>query len=120
MKLHAYSKTRLLGAHVPYVVEAWPEGNMAHLSAESALYCRIFTEGILGIVPIGFKSFDLTPNIPDDWDYFNLRKVRAFDSVFDILIQRESDKLKVKMLQGEQIILKKTISNGETIKVKLN
>ena len=119
-KLHAYSKTRLLGAHVPYVVEAWPEGNMAHLSAESALYCRIFTEGILGIVPIGFKSFDLTPNIPDDWDYFNLRKVRAFDSVFDILIQRESDKLKVKVLQGEQIILKKTISNGETIKVKLN
>ncbi len=29
-----------------WIVEAWPEGNMAHLSAESALYCRIFTEGL--------------------------------------------------------------------------
>lgn len=58
-KLLSYSQTRLLGFHVPYVVEAWPEGNMAHLSAESALYCRIFTEGMLGIVPTGFQAFVL-------------------------------------------------------------
>ena len=38
------------GEHVPYPVEAWPEGNQRHLSAESALYCRIFTEGLFGLL----------------------------------------------------------------------
>ncbi|HEX6184675.1 MAG TPA: hypothetical protein VFZ44_12395, partial [Pyrinomonadaceae bacterium] len=32
-----YSRRRLLGDHVPYPVEAYPEGNQRHLSAESAL-----------------------------------------------------------------------------------
>ena len=48
-KLKEYSETRLLGDHVPYAVEAYPEGGMRHLSAESGLYCRIFTDGILNI-----------------------------------------------------------------------
>ena len=30
-----YSGTRLLGNHVPYPVEAWPEGGQRHLSAEA-------------------------------------------------------------------------------------
>jgi hypothetical protein len=116
-KLHSYSQTRLLGFHVPYVVEAWPEGNMAHLSAESALYCRIFTEGILGIVPTGFKSFELTPNIPDNWEYFNLKNIRAFATDIDVLIQREGDRLIVHVTQGGKTILNKKVKNGETIKV---
>lgn len=118
-KLHEYSKTRLLGFHVPYVVEAWPEGNMAHLSAESALYCRIYTEGILGIVPTGFKSFEMTPYIPDDWEYFNLRKIKAFDSEFDILIQRDEQKLNIKIKQDDKIIYSDKIKNGETLSVQL-
>ncbi len=118
-KLHAYSKTRLLGYHVPYVVEAWPEGNMAHLSAESALYCRIFTEGILGIVPTGFNSFELTPNIPDEWEYFNLKKIRAFDSEFDVKITKSSEKLTIEVSQFGKIIFSRKINNGESISVKL-
>jgi hypothetical protein len=56
-----YSNRRLLGEHVPYPVEAWPEGNQRHLAAESALYCRIFTEGLFGMRPTGLRSFALTP-----------------------------------------------------------
>ena len=118
-KLHAYSQTRLLGFHVPYVVEAWPEGNMAHLSAESALYCRIFTEGVLGIFATGFKSFELTPNIPDNWDFYNLKNIRAFDSNFDILISREDNKLHLRIVKSGNTILDKKIDNGKTVKVKL-
>lgn len=51
--LRYYSRNRLLGEHVPYPIEAWPEGNQRHLSAESGLYCRIFTEGLFGIRPTG-------------------------------------------------------------------
>jgi hypothetical protein len=48
-KLKEYSTTRLLGERVPYAVEAYPEYNMRHLSAESALFCRVITDGLLGI-----------------------------------------------------------------------
>ncbi len=119
-KLHAYSQTRLLGFHVPYVVEAWPEGNMAHLSAESALYCRIFTEGILGITPTGFHSFDITPNIPDNWDYFSLKNIRAFNAHFDVLIKREGNQLQLKVIQSGNTILKRNIRNDELLHVKLS
>lgn len=54
--LDKYSATRLLGDHVPYAVEAWPEGNQRHLSTESALYCRIMTEGLFGIRPIALDA----------------------------------------------------------------
>lgn len=66
--LEVYTKKRLLGEHVPYPVEAFPEGNAAQLSAESALYIRIFIEGILGFRPVGFGKFTLTPNLPEKWD----------------------------------------------------
>ena len=47
--LKGYSEMRLLGDRVPYPVEAYPEGNMRHLSAESALFCRVITDGLLNI-----------------------------------------------------------------------
>lgn len=59
--LHRYSATRLLGDHVPYAIEAWPEGNQCHLSAENGLYGRSVTEGLFGIRPTGFHRFTLTP-----------------------------------------------------------
>ena len=71
-RLIPFSRTRLLGARVPYVVEAYPEYGMRHLSAESALYVRVFTEGVLGIEPTGYKSFDVRPEIPHDWSFFDL------------------------------------------------
>lgn len=33
--LKFYSNQRLLGEHVPYAIEAWPEGSQRHLSAEA-------------------------------------------------------------------------------------
>jgi hypothetical protein len=119
-KLRAYSGTRLLGFHVPYVVEAWPEGNMAHLSAESALYCRIFTEGVLGITPTGFRSFEMSPNIPDDWDYFNLKNIHAFGSSFDVLIARVDGGLETRVVESGRILLTRTIRNGERVVVRLD
>jgi len=59
--LHYYSNRRLLGEHVPYPVEAYPEGGQRHLSSESALYCRIYTEGLFGIRPTGLHAFNITP-----------------------------------------------------------
>ncbi len=70
--LKVYTQSRLLGEHIPYAVEAFPEGNQAQLSAESGLYLRIFVEGVLGFRPTGLGKFVLNPHIPEEWDFFEL------------------------------------------------
>jgi hypothetical protein len=114
-KLIAFSEKRLLGDRVPYVVEASPEGSMAHLSAECGLYCRIFTEGIFGINPTGLKSFELTPRLPKDWDKMALRRIKAFGEDFDILVVSENGKLLVQITDKNTVLLSKKINPGETI-----
>lgn len=99
--LRQYSGKRLLGDHVPYPIEAWPEGNQRHLSAESGLYARIITEGLFGIRSVGFHTFTLTPRLPLEWDYMNLRHVKAFGADFDIEVRRAgADRLLVTVRNG--------------------
>ncbi|MGN0573883.1 MAG: hypothetical protein ACI4IX_08090, partial [Acutalibacteraceae bacterium] len=81
-----YTEERLLGCHPPYPVEAFPEGNSAQLSAESALYLRIFTEGILGYRPSGFSSFEIKPNLPDGLDLISFEGLHLMGKEFDISI----------------------------------
>ncbi|MES2163068.1 MAG: hypothetical protein V4476_18075 [Pseudomonadota bacterium] len=76
--LRYYSGRRLLGEHVPYAVEAWPEGQQRHLSAESGLYARVMTEGLFGIEPTGLRSFSFAPRLPKGWPRMALRRIRAF------------------------------------------
>lgn len=117
--LRKYSQRRLLGDHVPYAIEAWPEGDQRHLSAESGLYCRIYTEGLFGIRPTGLRSFELTPRLPQEWEYMNLNKVRAFNSDFDISVSRVGTKLHVEVSNAGKVVLKKDITEGTTMKVQL-
>lgn len=118
--LNRYSTARLLGNHVPYAIEAWPEGEQRHLSAESGLYGRIITEGLFGIRPTGFKSFTVTPRLPSDWNNMALRNIAAFDSMFDIEVERlKGDKLKVSVTSNgktQHHVIKK--DNALTISLK--
>ena len=116
--LHRYSETRLLGEHVPYAIEAWPEGNQRHLSAESGLYGRIITEGLFGIRPAGFKSFVLTPHLPEAWNQMALNHVRAFGADFNIKVERAGKKVKVTIAQGGTSQTY-TIANGQPKTVTL-
>ena len=111
--LAAYSHRRLLGDHVPYPVEAWPEGDQAHLAAESALYCRIFTEGLFGIEPVGFRSFRFRPRLPNYWSIMALSNVRAFDSHFDVVVTKLSKGLLCRILIDDRIVYRKIIKDGE-------
>lgn len=117
--LNAYTRTRLLGRHVPYPVEAWPEGDEAHLAAESALYTRIITEGLFGIAPTGLRSFDLKPGMPGSWERMALRNIRAFEATFDIEIDRSDNGLQLVVSQAGNIIQNAVIREGETVSVIL-
>lgn len=114
-----YSRRRLLGEHVPYPVEAFPEGNQRHLSAESGLYCRIFTEGLFGIRPTGFNTFNCTPRLPKGWKTMSLNKINAFNQEFDMTVNRiGSDKLTV-VINRNGKKQKYTLKDGSTQVIKL-
>ena len=118
--LKAYSLHRLLGNHVPYPVEAWPEGNQRHLSTENALYCRVFTEGMFGFRPTGFRSFTLRPQLPDGWDRIELRGIHACsEQPFDIKIRRSGEKLTVTVSRDGKTSAKYRVSNGEQFSIDM-
>jgi hypothetical protein len=115
-----YSNRRLLGDHVPYAVEAWPEGNQRHLSAESALYCRVVTEGIFGFRPVGLKAFTLTPQLPASWDEMALKNIVAFDGKrLDISVLRSGGKIKVDVVSDGKNIKSVLVKNSSRVDVKL-
>jgi hypothetical protein len=120
-RLKAYSTRRLLGEHVPYPFEAYPEGGKAQLAAESALYCRVFTEGLFGIRPTGLRSFDLTPRLPAEWSSMALSKIHAFGSVFDLSVRRQDQgAIKVTISPADHPKQVHIVQPGETVRIALS
>jgi hypothetical protein len=115
-----YSAKRLLGDHVPYPVEAWPEGNQRHLSAESGLYCRVVTEGLFGIEPIGFQSFTMNPKLPSGWNFMKLNKIKAFQSEFDISVSRKGKNARVLVTKSGKTVLDQKWDQKSKLTVHLN
>lgn len=115
-----YSNRRLLGEHVPYAVEAWPEGNQRHLSAESALYCRIVTEGLFGFRPTGLNSFSITPQLPEGWDNMELNNIIAFgNKSIDINVSATAKGIKTDITVNGKRLKSQTGKNGQKIECKL-
>lgn len=118
--LKKYSQRRLLGNHVPYAVEAFPERNQAQLSAESALYCRIFIEGLFGIRPTGLKGFSLTPHLPKEWNNMSLDNIKAFGGDFSVDVTRKEGKIAILITDASGKVLEnKLVKEGETIHITL-
>ena len=117
--LTSYTHRRLLEDHVPYPVEAWPEGDQRHLSSESALYCRIFTEGLFGMKPTGLASFHCTPRLPDGWPKMALRSVRAFGRNFDLVVERKGDGQLLTVIQNGKTVASHELALGKSIEIKL-
>ncbi len=114
----SYSNRRLLGDHVPYAVEAWPEGNQRHLSAESSLYCRVVTEGIFGFRPTGFNSFTLSPRLPAKWNEMALMNMVAFSGrSIDIKVNRIPGGIQVVVTADGKIVRDQSIKEGAMVTV---
>ncbi len=110
---------RELGEHVPYPVECGPEGGQAHLSSESALYCRIFAEGLFGILPTGLDRFRCTPRLPDGWPRMALRSIRAFGRTWDLVVERRGKKVRVFVEQAGKRVCDRTVAPGTTVEIML-
>ena len=115
--LEYYSQKRLLGNHVPYPVEAWPEGNQRQLSAESGLYCRTIIEGLFGITPVGLHSFTFAPRLPDGWNFMNLREIKAFGTSFDIHVKRKGKQEEISIFNKGKLVKKMIRDHKSTLKI---
>lgn len=82
-----YCQKRLLCDRVPYAVEAYPEGGKRHLSGESALFARIVSEGIFGIVPESLTSFSFDPNICACLGDISLSRIHICGGIYDISVK---------------------------------
>jgi len=118
-KLKAYSAERLLGDHVPYPVEAYPENNMKHLSAESALYCRIFLEGLLGIEPVNFSEFTLRPHLPKEWDYLHLDNFFMLGRAYTLSVVRADQQYTITVKSDSETVYRQQVNRGERVVIKM-
>jgi len=117
--LKKYAERRLLGVHVPYAVEAYPEGDQKQLSGESALFCRVFTEGLFGLRPAGLQSFTIAPKLPDDWNEMALNNINAFGNNFDIGVKKDGSKTIVTINRHGKAPIVKTWDGKGTLSINL-
>jgi hypothetical protein len=117
--LTRYTQRRLLGEHVPYAVEAFPEGGQGHLASESGLYCRIFIEGLFGILPTGLNKFRCTPRLPDNWSSMSLKHIKAFGGDFSLTVTRADAKLRVQVIQAGHSLVDHVINTGDSCEVSV-
>ena len=75
-----YAENRLKGNHSPYPFEAYPEGNRAHLAAESVLFCRMITEGLFGLRVVGLRQLQIAPKS----DCITISNLALFGETFAI------------------------------------
>jgi len=87
--LLAYCRRRLLGDRVPYAVEAYPEGAKRHLSAESALFVRVITEGLLGLQPEGLTRFSFVPRLPVGMPHLYVEDLNIAGHCWQIRIEQD-------------------------------
>ena len=117
--LDRYARRRLLGDHVPYCLEAYPESNQSHLSAEAGLYCRILIESVCGIRPTGFDSFTATPHVPQSWPAVKLETIRAFGRTFDFHAVKKAGAVEVTIRAGGKECYHATQPEGTAHTIKL-
>lgn len=119
-RLKNYSQNRLLGEHVPYPVEAYPENNMKHLSAESALYCKIFIEGLLGIEPLGLNKVSINPHLPEEWDSLELNNISLAGIPCNLKLKKKENMLFLNLVSKDEVLFNDfLVMNTKTIiKVK--
>lgn len=112
--LNTYANNRLLGERVPYAVEAYPEGGRRHLSGESALFCKVITEGVLDMTPTGLSTFTIKPSLPSTLDHLYMKGIRAHGGVFDVLVEKSG----FKVVRSDGKVLA-TGNLGECVEVRL-
>ncbi|MEG0664553.1 MAG: hypothetical protein RR483_05595 [Clostridia bacterium] len=113
--LKKYTFNRLLCDHVPYPIEAFPEGDQRHLSAVSILYSRVITEGLFGINPAGFNKITIKPQLPQAMKQATLRNIHFKNKLINIEVVNYNDFYNIKIYSDMETISQQQILKGESV-----
>lgn len=105
---------QIFGPNGPY-----PDEDAIDMLCPGSLYPRVFTEGVFGIVPTGFNSFECTPWLPTNWPKMALRDMHAFGKSWDMVVERNGDQQKVTITCEGRTVLETTGPPGKTYTVNL-
>ena len=105
-------KAQVFGKNGPY-----PDEDAIDMLCPGSLYPRVFTEGMFGIVPTGFDSFEFTPWLPREWPRMALRDMRAFGRSWDLVVERAGAEQKITVSSGGRTIMKGVGPEGKTYQV---
>lgn len=83
-RLREFTTTRVFGERVPYCVEENYEASQ--LAGESALYARVWLEGVFGITAVGRRKVSISPRLPKQWRRMALRRLFGCGVVFDVVV----------------------------------
>jgi Zn/Cd-binding protein ZinT len=70
---------------------------------------------------LGFNTFSIAPQLPDEWDTMELKNIMAYTSApFDIKVIRiDKDKIRITIVREGKIVKNIYNNNGQTSLVKL-
>jgi cellobiose phosphorylase len=105
---------------VPYPVEAYPENNMKHLSAESALYALIYLEGMLGMELSANKKIFLNPSFPKEWTAFSLENVHLFNKIYSLNFVKKDELWEIELSQNDSLLFQSSFKLGEIVEFELS
>ena len=111
--LQRYVACRLLGEHIPYAVEAYPEGDGRHLSAESALFCRLVTEGICGLSPAGWQKLQVRPAVPSALGEITLQNLFYGGQALTLAIAPQAGGYTVTLCHADGRVQTQQVSAGQ-------
>jgi len=102
-------RAQIFGPGGPY-----PDEDAIDMLCPGSLYPRVLTEGVFGIIPTGFDSFECTPWLPSTWPRMALRDVRAFGRRWDLVVERVGKEQKVSVIREGKEIFSATAPAGTT------
>lgn len=108
-------KAQIFGKNGPY-----PDEDAIDMLCPGSLYPRVFTEGVFGIVPTSFDSFECTPWLPKEWPQMALRDVRAFGRSWDLVVERSGAQQKITVTSGGRTLFTGIGPAGKTYSVNFH
>ncbi|TVQ91966.1 MAG: six-hairpin glycosidase-like protein, partial [Bacteroidetes bacterium] len=87
---------------------------------ESALYARVFTEGMLGIEPTGLNSFNIKPQLPTAWEEVSLYSCHLLGRNLDFIFKSTGNVVNVEIYEGNRMLLTRDLPMGKEKEIVLN
>ena len=116
----ALDKTRIvLTSHMLGHGGPFADEDDSDLLSPSILYARVITEGLFGIEPLSFHSFQLTPRLPESWPMMQLNAIQLLGRQLDLQVSRQGSDILVRVLEHGKEIMSQTGKQGSVFEVKL-